>query len=92
MLATSVDFHTNVDCCKPFMRGMSGIAISYINPVVGDQITVYNCSGVQIVMHVVERKWVFVNQSVSRLECWLAPPNDYSIEEFTKHCEEQLKR
>lgn len=70
-METSVQFRTNLDCCKKFMNNISGLPLSLINPLVGDRILVYHDSSFDLYMNVVERTWHMENGSVKNLVCEL---------------------
>jgi len=77
---TPVKFHTNIDCCKPFMCNISGI--HDFNPLVGDYVRVYHNSNFEVEMKVAERHWKFIDGASPELHCWLNAPNAMSIPDF----------
>jgi hypothetical protein len=86
MHTTSCRFSTNIDCMKRFMSHISGMAISAIDPKVGDLVEVYKDSELIVELAVVSRRWTFTNGSSPQLVCDLhLPPNRWaSFAHFTE--------
>jgi hypothetical protein len=77
-----VTLHTNIDCCKQFMRTSSGLSTERFNPQIGDWIRVYHHTGFEIEMQVIERRWKLTNGSSPELHCWLGKPNGLELSMF----------
>lgn len=76
-------FHTNIDCMKKFMNGISGLPIE---PNTGDLVRVYSDSQLEVYLQVVGRTWTFTNGATPQLTCELhLPKNQWeSLEHFIK--------
>lgn len=79
---TTIQFQTNIDCCRRFMDKIAGITFETCNPNVGDRVLVYWEKDFEIWMKVQERYWYFRDPNEPKLRVTLGLNDGATIPQF----------